>query len=565
MKDFDRLSEFLTDYQNTADVADGCCDSLSIRRALQLQQKSPKYFVADPGNKKAFVSEALRRLFGLESRSVTGIHEHIASLICHDTDRDLFNEALWHLHDLKEVPKKLSYDLYYRIRRPDNTIVWIYQNTNVIPNHCNPAHSLVVGTVTILDAIYLLNNAHNRLTDQRLDEDIVELLRENAADTIACFEIPIFKRAGKAILGRERDLLLMQMSLMLNCQDKSLHSYRLKNQLVCAFHAVNTEPDEIARRINKRFADICTQLRLDPVEVCRREDILSSEVKNELLASILAQIELQSSLDENSLYTHCMTNKELLNIVSTIGNHFSGFKYLVQPIVKASTGEWYAGEILLRSKELKHTISPARFVSMLENSRMIVPFSRHTFDQAIEWAKELREVHPKMRITVNITPTQLIDEYCFEYIKRGLEKAGLSGNCFTFEITEDAPDTHFEKTKKFLAQCKELGIRLAQDDFGEGSSMLMRFFESDFNVVKLSRDMSCKMVADPKCLDFVRAFTDVCHAHGVDVCVEGVEDTEMLEALKDLKPDFYQGYYFSRPIEIDQFLEEAAKRSKGEY
>lgn len=564
MKDFDRLSEFLTDYQSTADVADGCSDNLCVRRALQLQQKSPKYFVADPGNQKAFVSEALRRLLGLESRNVTGIHEHIAGLICHDIDRDLFNEALRPLHDLKDVPKKLSYDLYYRIRRPDNTIVWIYQNTNVIPNLCNPAHSLVVGTVTILDAIYLLNNAHNRLTDQRLDEDIVELLRENAADTIACFEIPVLTRNGKAILGRERDLLLMQISLMLNCRDKSLHSYRLKSQLICAFHAVNTDPHVIAGQINDRFADICRQLRIDPVEVCRRENILSSDAENELLASILAQIELQSSLGENSLYSCCMTNKELLNIVSTIGNHFSGFKYLVQPIVKAETGEWYAGEILLRSKELKHTISPARFVSMLENSRMIVPFSRHTFDQAIEWAKELRKVHPKMRITVNITPNQLIDEYCFEYIRRGLEKTGLSGNCFTFEITEDAPDTHFDKTKKFLEQCKGLGIRLAQDDFGEGSSVLMRFFESDFNVIKLSRAMSCKMVENPRCLAFVRAFADVCHAHGVDICVEGIEEAEMLDQLKDLKADFYQGYYFSRPIEIDRFLEEAAKRCKGD-
>lgn len=564
MKDFDRLSEFLTDYQNTADVAGDCCDDLSVRRALQLKQKSPKYFVADPGNKKAFVSEALRRLFGLESRNVTGIHEHIASLICHDTDRDLFNEALWHLHDLKEVPKKLSYDLYYRIRRPDNTIVWIYQNTNVIPNHCNPAHSLVVGTVTILDAIYLLNNAHNRLTDQRLDEDIVELLRENEADTIACFEIPIFTQNGRAILGRQRDLLLMQMSLMLNCQDNSLHSYRLKNQLVCAFHAVNTDPDVISERINKRFIDICRQLRIDPVEVCRREDVLSSEVKNELLASILAQIELQSTLEENGLHSCCMINKELLNIVSTIGNHFSGFKYLVQPIVDADTKEWIAGEILLRSKELKHAISPARFVAMLENSRIIVPFSRHTFDQAIEWAKEIRKTHPTMRVTVNITPTQLIDEYCFEYIKRGLEKAGLSGDCFTFEITEDALDNHFEKTRKFLAECKSLGIRLAQDDFGEGSSMLMRFFESDFDVVKLSRTMACKMHEDPRCLGFVRAFTDTCHTNGVDICIEGIEDTEMLDAFSELKANYYQGYYFSRPIEFTAFLDGIDSHAKGE-
>ena len=149
---------------------------------------------------------------------------------------------------------------------------------------------------------------------------------------------------------------------------------------------------------------------------------------------------------------------------------------------------------------------------------------------------------------------QLMDTQGLAYIRATLEMAGLSADRFVFELTEEAGDPDPARTHNFLMQCRAMGILLAIDDFGEGANMLDRIFKTPFDIVKLSRNMSCCAVRNEKQRAFLALLIEACRQYGAKVCMEGIEDEAMLEVLRPLQVDLYQGYLFSKPVEIEALL-----------
>ena len=562
MKDFPELYEIIANHQLMTD--DGVYpDELTIRRSLQLREKSPKFFVGDLATKRFFVSDQLRDLMGFTSNSIEDLGNAIADRICHDIDRRLFLNEINHVNSLTTLPESFTRDLYYRIRTLDGKIAWIYHNYNVVPNYGDLKKSLVVGTITKLNAMYLFNQTRGRLREEGLSRDIIELLRENMGSSVVAFQLPMFEVDGVPVSEHEQDIFLMRVALLLNdyC-DESIRSYRLKNQLFVAFVPISEfDPKALAEHMNGILKTIALDLGLDPIEPCCDKHVYDGRetAQVQLLSSILNFIATQPKINEtydetDSVKAQSLSTIEALDVLRSISDNFSGFKYLIQPVVDSETRKIKVGEVLLRSRDFRQGISPGRFVPLLEDSRMIVPFARHTFDQSVDFARQLKNKGLDVSVSVNISPIQLIDEDAFPYIRESLKASGIEANRFVFELTENSQAADPEQTHTFLMKCRELGIRLAIDDFGEGANMLDRIFKTPFDIVKFSRNMSMSAVNNVTHLSFLSLLAHACHEYGAQVCLEGIEDEGMLVKLKSMKPDLYQGYLFSKPVDIQELL-----------
>lgn len=277
MKDFPELYEIFANHQLMTD-GEAYPDELTIRRALQLRENSPKFFVGDLATKRFFVSDDFRDLMGFDSNSVQDLAAQVADRICHDVDRRLYWDVVEEIRAFKESPQTYSRDQYFRIRNANGEIVWIYYNINLVPNFSDLSKSLVVGTATKLNAMYLFNQARGHLSEEHLSRDIIELIRANAGSSIITFQLPRFEVNGQSVSERDQDILLMRMGLLLDHYSaESTRCYRLKNQLFIAFvPVVEFDAQALANEMNATLKAIALDLGVDEFTACEAQNVFDA-------------------------------------------------------------------------------------------------------------------------------------------------------------------------------------------------------------------------------------------------------------------------------------------------
>ena len=136
-----------------------------------------------------------------------------------------------------------------------------------------------------------------------------------------------------------------------------------------------------------------------------------------------------------------------------------------------------------------------------------------------------------------------------------MENCDVSPNCISFEITETAvsevKDALIENMNSLLSK----GFCFALDDFGKGESNLMHIVNLPVEVIKLDMDMTKAFFTNPKARPVIEAIVDMAKRLNLTTIAEGVETQEELEGIARLGIDYIQGYYFSRPLPMNEFVE----------
>ncbi len=250
------------------------------------------------------------------------------------------------------------------------------------------------------------------------------------------------------------------------------------------------------------------------------------------------------------------SEKELyMELNRCIRNHFENFRIVIQPQVMADTGKIYGGEVLLRWRYRGKDVSPAKFVPILEKNGLIIPVGKWIITQAANVARQMADIMPDFKISLNVSYFQINDDSFFSFIKKTLNINDVPGKNVTVELTE----THFNETPEmldtFIKQCHELGITFALDDFGSAYSSLQLLLEYPAEVIKLDRKTTQNIVKSEGNFNFIMSIIYACHKFGKKICVEGVENEKELELVKQTGCDYIQGFYFYRPLEKDRLSE----------
>lgn len=238
-------------------------------------------------------------------------------------------------------------------------------------------------------------------------------------------------------------------------------------------------------------------------------------------------------------------------------NECSEFEVYYQPIMDQEKSETLCcgAEALVRwnSEELGF-IPPNDFIPLAEYLGLINPIGDHVLYEAAKRCKYWNDCgHPDYKVNVNLSVIQLLQNDFVKKVKDVLEQTHINPKNLTLEVTESLAINDMDRMKKILKQIKALGVHVALDDFGTGYSSLNYIREMPIDVIKIDRCFVENLSEDEFSTAFVKMVSELAKTIGVTVCVEGVEERKQLEVLKDMNVRLIQGYYYGRPMPVQEF------------
>jgi lactose/cellobiose-specific phosphotransferase system IIC component len=216
-------------------------------------------------------------------------------------------------------------------------------------------------------------------------------------------------------------------------------------------------------------------------------------------------------------------------------------------------------EALLRWKhEAYGFIQPPLIVAIAEEASMIDVLGNWIFRRAFADTQKLRQsIAPNLDMSINISANQLNNDSFITELADSLTVYALPANCITIEITERLALGSSQKTYERLLAIKEMGIKLAMDDFGMGHSSLLYLKELSLDKVKIDGSLVRELLTNSSCSSIIASITALGQTMGYEVVAEYVETQEQQELLQALGCDAYQGYLYSPALpiaELKQFL-----------
>lgn len=234
-----------------------------------------------------------------------------------------------------------------------------------------------------------------------------------------------------------------------------------------------------------------------------------------------------------------------------------------QPKVVLTDHKIMGFEALARWKNKKlGSVSPAEFIPVAENTRMILNIGRFVLEEIFIKCKHFIEIgHDNFKIAVNLSEVQLREGNIVKEFKDLILEYGISPKYIEVEITESILMKSFDNNIKTLMALKALDVSIALDDFGTGYSSLNYLTKLPIDILKIDRSFLLDIMENAKSKFVVENIIQLSHKLGIEVVAEGVEVKEQVDYLKSIFCDFVQGYYFSRP----QSFEKAVIMMKDRY
>jgi diguanylate cyclase (GGDEF)-like protein/PAS domain S-box-containing protein len=232
------------------------------------------------------------------------------------------------------------------------------------------------------------------------------------------------------------------------------------------------------------------------------------------------------------------------------------FIVFFQPKIDTFQGVVTGAEALVRWQQQDGTVvSPADFIPLAEETGLIIPIGEQVLDIACQVLRMLNDQGlTKFSISVNLSPLQFVQTNLVERILATLAKHGVPASQLELEITETAMMTNLGKTVETLNQLVAAGIAISIDDFGTGYSSLSYLKRFPINTLKIDRSFIRDLANDTSDAQLVETIILMAHNLGIDVVAEGVETKEQLDWLKSCGCQQIQGYFYSKPLQVEAFF-----------
>ena len=254
------------------------------------------------------------------------------------------------------------------------------------------------------------------------------------------------------------------------------------------------------------------------------------------------QVEVKRSLDR------CLDNNDV--------------EIFLQPLIDSRSRALAGAEVLSRIRDdAGRLISPAVFVPIAEQNGRINLMGEQVLEKACQFVRDndLEQIG-LMWINVNLSPIQCMKKDLSERFATILEQYGVSTEIIHLEITEQTV-MDLSRLEEQIAVLQGIGFRFSLDDYGSGYSNLSRVKQYPFANIKLDMGIVWDYIRDKDVLlpTIVRAFKQM----GFSVTAEGIENAEMADVMSELGCDYLQGYYFSKPLPVDEFVKKYTLMKKG--
>jgi len=228
-----------------------------------------------------------------------------------------------------------------------------------------------------------------------------------------------------------------------------------------------------------------------------------------------------------------------------------------QPQVDLASGRIVGAEALLRWNHPQlGLVPPSSFITVAENSGLILPFGEWVLKTACAQARQWQDLGlPPLPVAVNVSAVQFRNERFLEVVRKVLDETGLAPQYLELELTESLLLSNADVTLAVLRELGKMGLRLSIDDFGTGYSSLSYLRNFPVYKLKIDRSFMQDIKAGTDNAAITAAIINLARSLNLKVLAEGVESEEQMFFLRAHYCDEAQGYYFSQPLTAADFAE----------
>jgi len=233
------------------------------------------------------------------------------------------------------------------------------------------------------------------------------------------------------------------------------------------------------------------------------------------------------------------------------------FEIFIQPIYSTKKETFYRAEALLR---LNHpelgAISPIELIPLAEESGQIIELGLWVLKQSLKFLKLCDEKGVYIEtVSVNFSVVQMNDANLIADVKHVLNQYPEYAHKIMVEITESIFIGDYQRIINQMHGLRDLGLSFYLDDFGTGYSNILHVIKLPINVIKIDKTLVYESLINPLNFNLVHGLCDAFKEAGMHILAEGVETDEHYEIVRKMEIDYIQGYYFSKPLSIDDAID----------
>jgi diguanylate cyclase (GGDEF)-like protein/PAS domain S-box-containing protein len=554
-------------------LADQALRESEARYRLMAEHSTDLISRTTPQGILIYASEASRRLLGYEPTEVVG-----RSIYDYVDERDA--EEVRQLSKLIEGNGPMTFS--YRVRKKDGTLTWFETTSRAVTDRT---------TGKTVEVVAVSRDVSER---KRVEEQI-----EYEAYHDALTGLPnrrLFRDRLTVALAHARRMrhplgvLFLDLDRFKNVNDTLGHSLgdELLKAIAARLKAAVREEDSIARMGGDEFTVLVGDLRNDddvvkvaqklletvaqPIHIEGQDLFITTSIGIAMFPSDGESAEMLLKNADHAMYrakdagrnavrmfTPAMNIRALerMSTESSLRHALDRGELMLyyQPQINVGSNAVVGVEALLRwNRPDAGVVDPMTFIPIAEETRMIVPIGEWVLREACRQAKEWQRTrYPGLRMAVNLSPRQFQHADLPAQIAAALDESGLAAADLELEITESMAMHNTERTLTMLRRLREMGVRIAVDDFGTGHSSLNYLRSFPIDSVKIDQGFVHEIESSAADRAIVSAVISMAHGLALRVTAEGVETEAQLEFLRERGCEEVQGFLFGRPVAAGEF------------
>ncbi len=230
------------------------------------------------------------------------------------------------------------------------------------------------------------------------------------------------------------------------------------------------------------------------------------------------------------------------------------FEMHYQPTIDVRTGDVVGMEALIRwDHPIRGMLLPEEFIPLAERVGLIPAITRAVLDVSIAHLGDVRRNGRELRLSVNISAKDLVDDALPGYIRSVLDANGVPASLLTLEITETALSSDEVRAERTLNALRAEGIRISIDDFGVGYSSMSQLLKLPLDELKIDRSFIANLDGDLRAQAILSATVELGRTLGLDIVAEGIETVASLDEVSRRGVDTAQGFLFSKALPSSSF------------
>lgn len=459
---------------------------------------------------------------------------------------------------------KMDYhSVEFRAKNSEGEYIWLKCRGQLMRDDVGEPN-LFAGIMTQLDRqnkIDPLTHLYNR---QELIKAFDNKINDTAIQNLGFMIIDIddFKNINEIYDRSFGDFIIKMVAQIIQSKlDGNMSVYKLDSDQL-AILIENTNDDEILMLYNKIQKSLLHEQLLKrykcPIQASGGVAIYPKDgfTFNEL--NKYADYSLQYAKDNgknrliffsNFILENKMRSLEILKYIrESVSDNYKGFELNYQPQVETKSKEIKGVEALLRWQcpELGK-VSPMEFVPILEESGLIISVGLWVMKEAIKACSMWIEYDPNFVVSINVSALQMLNSNFVEDVEIILQDSNLPPQNIVLELTESYMVRNMTLLRTIFEKLRNLGFKIAMDDFGTGYASLEILKTVPADIVKIDQTFVRDIKISEFDKTFIRFIAKICHDVDIEVLLEGIETVEEFNVVESMELDYIQGFLFGKP------------------